>query len=283
MFYISLPFFYENYQFNQFFKEYVTMSRQLKHSKLIADFNIEYSYGAFPWSYWNGGYNTHTGKAVLTTEMKNFFNKLSIPARIDFSNVNLQASDYLDIQGNAIIRTANGMNITYEISIIDFMDYLSNNNLNNKYIISNNAQIIHPFDEDILNAFIQKDSIDLINIGHGLNFDLSLIENKNKIEISIGYCGHCSLNKQLQCSYNEQQNIYNYSGESMYLNCPCENKIVNYYQELINFYKQGIKHFKITTNSSDLNTFNINIIKSFIKPEYWGECINEYYKTIISK
>jgi hypothetical protein len=69
----------------------------------------------------------------------------------------------------------------------------------------------------------------------------------------------------------------------MYLNCPCENKIVNYYQELIDFYKQGVKHFKITTNSSDLNTFNINIIKSFIKPEYWGECINEYYKTIISK
>lgn len=40
-----------------------------KESHLITKFNIEYVHGAFPWSLWNGGVNSHTGEAVLTPEM----------------------------------------------------------------------------------------------------------------------------------------------------------------------------------------------------------------------
>lgn len=283
MFYISLPFFYENYQFNNFFKEYIQIDSSAKESKLIAKFNIEYSYGAFPWSIWNGGYNTHSGPAVLAKEMNEICNISFVPLRIDASNTNLQNTDYYDIHENATLRVINGTNTTYEISIIELMNYISKYNLNNKFIISNNAQILHPFNEVIINTFAEQPVIDLINIGYNLNYDLNLINNKTKLEMSIGYCGNCLQQKQLSCSLNEQTNIYNYSGESNFIKCPCENKVINYYEELLPFYKQGIQHFKIVAGMSDLNMFNINIIKSFVKPEFQGECINGYYKTIIKK
>ena len=58
------------------------------------------------------------------------------------------------------------------------------------------------------------------------------------------------------------------------------NNVSNYYSEILPLYKKGIKHFKITTATSNLNDFNINIIKSFIKPEFQGECIDEYYRSV---
>ena len=141
--------------------------------------------------------------------------------------------------------------------------------------------------------FFNKDILFIMIIPPYFSHSLSQIGNaakqvsqftlKSKLEISIGHCGNCSLKKQLSCSFNEQTNIYNYSGESNFIKCPCENKIINYYKELLPFYKQGIQHFKIIAGTSDLNAFNINIIKSFVKPEFQGECINGYYKTIIKQ
>ena len=121
----------------------------------MAKFNIEYVYGAFPWSLWNGGYNIHVGNAVLSTEMNSLLNWASIPLRIDASNINLIENDYFDIHENATLKAVNGTNTAYEISSTELMDYISEHNLNNKFIISNNAQIIHPFSEQILNIFIE--------------------------------------------------------------------------------------------------------------------------------
>ena len=280
MFYISLPYFYQNYKFNNFFKDYVEKSHSSKNSKLIAKFNIEYFHGAFPWSLWNGGVNSHSGKAVLTPEMELLFQNTLAPIRIDASNINLQPIDYLDLHENAVLKTMNGTNSVYEISLLDIVNHLQNSNLNNKYIISNNAQLIHPFDPDILEAFYQEESICLVNLGYRPIFNLSDITDKTKLEISIGHCDNCSLELYSQCIINENTNIYNYSGESCFINCCHENKITNYYEAILPYYKQGITHFKIMTNCKDLNEFNINIIKSFVKPEYVGECIDEYYRTI---
>ena len=281
MFYISLPYFYQNYKFNNFFKKYIRDSESGKESKLISKFNIEYTHGAFPWSLWNGDINLNAGTAVLTPQMVSFINQTETILRLDASNIYLQENDYLDIHENSTLRIINGTNNVYEISSIDLMNYLQQYNLNNQYIISNNAQILCPFNENILNTFIEQDNIKLINIGYRPVIDLTLIQNKSKLEVSIGYCGNCSMDKCLYCSSIEQQNIYNYSGASLFINCPYENKIIDYYEELLPFYKQGINHFKITANASNLNILNINIIKSFVKPEYQGECIHEYYKYIL--
>ena len=280
MFYISLPYFYQNYKFNNFFKDYVNKSNMSKESRLIAKFNIEYVHGAFPWSLWNGGVNSHTGEAVLTPEMQKLIDTTFTPIRIDASNINLHSLDFLDLHENATLNIMNGTNGIYEISIIDIIDHLSTNNLNNKYIISSNAQCLYPFDENILKTFQDEPSIHLVNLGYNTNLDLSKLD-KSKLEISIGYCGNCDFNTQCQCITAEHNNIYNYSGKSMFMNCSNENKITNYYEALLPFYQQGITHFKLITGFTNLNDFNINIIKSFVKPEYVGECINEYYRISI--
>ena len=282
MFYISLPYFYENFKFNQFFKGYVENSIKSKSDKLVTKFNIEYAYGSFPWSYWNGGINNHQGAAVLARDMQSIIAQTLIPLRIDASNIYIKDTDYYDIHENSILRLVNGTNTIYEISNIGLMEYIEKANLNNKFIVSNSAQLFHEFNSEILNVFQEQDNIEFINIGHNLNYiNFSQIKDKNKIEISIGYCQNCSLGTNLQCINNEQKNIYDFSSCSLFINCPFKYEPVNYYKDIEPYLKQGIRHFKITTGPKNLKDFNINIIKSFVKSEYQGECIDEYYRKIL--
>lgn len=166
------------------------------------------------------------------------------------------------------------------------MKYIKNYNLNNRFIISNNAQLIYPFSTEIVNGFQDREEIELINIGYRPfeqlkdNINFSQINDKNKLEISIGLCQNCSAQRHLECSNNEQRKIYNFSKQSLFLSCPLEYKPINYYKEIEPYLKQGIKHFKLTTSPENLQNFNINIIKSFVKPEYQGECIDGYYRAI---
>ena len=139
--------------------------------------------------------------------------------------------------------------------------------------------------EDLLveaSMFQEQDNIEFINIGYNLNYiNFSQIIDKNKIEISIGYCQNCSLETNLQCINNEQKNIYDFSSCSLFINCPFKYEPVNYYKDIEPYLKQGIRHFKIITGPKNLKDFNINIIKSFVKSEYQGECIDEYYRKIL--
>lgn len=281
MFYISLPYFYENYKFNNFFNHYIIeCNKTCGASKLVDNFAIEYVYGSFPWSIWNGGANSHIGKAILSPDIEYIINIVNTPIRFDASNILLKENDYFDLHENAILRIANGTNNIYEISNFNLMNYISNQYLNNKFIISNNLQNTTDLNEDLINILIDDNSIELINLGYHLEYDIQKINYKNKIELSIGYCGNCSTKQNLICSFQEQQNIYNYSGNSLFINCSSCNKNTNYYNEILPLYKKGIKHFKITTAISNLNDFNINIIKSFVKPEFQGECIDEYYRSV---
>jgi hypothetical protein len=93
----------------------------------------------------------------------------------------------------------------------------------------------------------------------------------------VGGCSNCSNEQQLLCWAKEQNNIYMYSGISTIYNCTKMQKNINYYN-LIKSYLPHIKHFKIMPhyNYLDLTTFNHNLIKSFIKEEFIGECLLEY-------
>lgn len=280
MFYISLPFFYKNQKFNHFFSSYI--SNPLNKHKLVSRFAIEYTYGSFPWSYWNGHINNHQGPAITASEMKRLLLNYEIPLRLDASNVNITQNDYFDIHENSILNIINGTNSVYEISNTDLMSYIAQHNINNKFIISNNANLIYPLNTEIINVFQEQSNIDLINIGYNINNDkinLLNINNLNKIEISIGHCKNCTLDQQEKCALNEQQNIYNFSKVTLFANCPNGYNPNNYFNEIKPYLNQGITHFKIVTKICNLNTFNTNIIKSFIKPEYIGECLDEYYKS----
>lgn len=285
MFYISLPYLCKNYKFNWFFKEYVEYNSKTSNSKLIAPFNIEYVYGSFPWSFWNGGINNHQGKAMLTYEMEKCISESITPIRIEANNIYLQESDYYDIHENAILKVANYHNVSYEISNIGLMEYISKYNLNNRFIIANSAQLINLFNTDIINIFQTRSEIDFINLGYNSieqlkeNIDFSLIDKK-KIEISIGHCQKCSYQQCLNCINTEQKNIYDFSKRTLFNSCPLQYNPNNYYEEIIPFLSQGIQHFKIIPGIKNLEEFNYSIIQSFVKPEYQGECLYEYYRSI---
>lgn len=271
MFYISLPYFYQNKKFNDFFKNYIYNHKE----QLIHYFSIEYCYGAFPWSTWNGGYNTNIGKAVLVPEMEHIFNSTENTIRIDWSNCFLKEEDFYDIHENAVLKLLSNTGGVCEISNIDLMNYIINYDKNIKFIISNNFQLLYPFSNNLIKIFSEQENIDFISIDNLSGLDIDNID-KSKIEIIIKNC-KCENEIFLQCCKNEQINNYDFTKHSNFYNCP-KAKHINYLQEILPYYKQGYTHFKIMPNITNLNDFNINIITSFIKPEYIGECLIEYYR-----
>lgn len=273
MFYISLPFFYQNFKFNNFFKQYLLNNPD----KMIAKFGIEYCYGSFPWSYWAGDINGHKNHAVLYPEMQYIFKMTEVPIRIDWSNCFLNTTDMYDTHENVTLELLKGSNNVCEISDLNLLNYISNLDLNLKFVISNNAQILHPFTEELLNLYSEQDYIDLISVSNISTININN-NNKKKIELIIGGCSKCNSDNQLQCKKLEQASIYEFSGKSIITNCKNSSEFIDYYSEIKEYLSQGFSHFKIVTNSTDLNSFNINIIKTFVKPEYVGDCLIEYYK-----
>lgn len=272
MFYISLPYFYENKKFNDFFKDYI----QDCPDAIIDKFSIEYCYGAFPWSLWNGGINNHKGEAVLMPEMESVFNTTNSAMRIDCSNYLLQPMDYFDIHENAILKLLSNTGGVCEISDLQLMDYVNNFDKNIRFIISNNAQLTHLFSEEILNAFAEQDNIEFITVNNIEAFNTANL-NKKKIELSIGQCLNCSHEQFLTCCQAENNSIYNFSGLSAFHNCAKAIPISNYYLLLKPWYQKGFTHFKIMPPMNLLlEEFNQILITSFIKPEYIGECLIEY-------
>lgn len=274
MFYIRLPYFYQNYKFNTFFKNYITA-----HSESLAmKFSINYCYGAFPWSIWNGGHNVHTEEAVLVPQMQDLFLQTNTPICIDWSNTLLQEQDIYDIHENATLRTLKYTGSACEVSDLAYMNYIQTQDKTLKIIISDKAQVFAPFNESIINTFCEQESIELININSLNGYDISKLSNKAKIEITVGCCSKCPINTQLQCALLEQNNIYNYDGNSIYLNCKNIQKPINYLDAIMPMLHQGITHFKLETSLNNLNEFNLSLLTSFIKPECLGEYLSEYYR-----
>ena len=239
MFYISLPFFYENYIFNNFFKNYIQSNKD----KLIANFSIEYVYGAFPWSYWAGGTNPHTNKAVLVPEMEYVLNHIKSPLRLDCSNCFLNQNDFYDTHMNACLDIIKNTGAAIEISSIDLLKYIQEHDQYAKFIISNYSEIYNDYNEDIINCFITQPEIELLTLNNN-NYKMSVINDLNKIEIIIGGCSTCSHEQQLVCWTKEHNYIYDYSGMSSLYKCSKIPINIDYYAQ-IKSYLPHIKHFKI--------------------------------------
>lgn len=263
MFYISLPYFYQNKKFNQFFSEYVKKNQ----NKLKQPFFIDYCYGSFPWSYWNGGKNNNYGQNILFPEMVSIIKNYNMPICIDWSNCFLSEQDFCDIHEKATIKAS--LDSTYfEISDLMLLKHINKNNLNNKIIFSNSSDILY---KDIsFDNLVQQDYIYLSQ-----NLNTSLIE---KVEINIGGCYNCPIQVQEECTKIEQASIYSFSEQSKKINCIYSYENKNYYDLILPFLKKGYTHFRINTNYYNLNNFNLLLINSFIKEEFIGDCLNEYLK-----
>lgn len=269
--YISLPDFYWNKEFNNFFSVYVNLNKD----KLKTDISIEYFYGSFPWSLWNGGYNSNSGAAVLYDEMQRIFSNLNRPVILDCSNINLTDNDLYDRHMNTILSLADNGSNMIEFSDFKVFDYITNLYSNYHFVLSRGAELFNDFDSDIINLILENDKINLIN----LNLPIENIQNKNKIELMIGNCcQYCSNKQQLDCIYKEQCNQYNFSEYTNYVNCINSIPNFNYLDQIQHYNKMGYTHFKIMPQQdyTKLQYFNLTLIKNFIKEEYQIDCIKEY-------
>lgn len=271
MIYISLPNFYQNMKFYNFFKVYLINNKE----KLVTNCVIDYCYGSFPWCYWNGGHNNHLGKAILSPEMNYIIDCSTNRIRLDCSNLCLKDKDFYDVHQNAALQVLFNTGGICEISNLSLQKYIQSKNPYMKFALSNNYWLVNNFTQTEFDKLYQDESIELINLDNTKS--ITLLDRK-KIELNINSCIFCDSSKKDQCILLEQKNIYNYSDNTSYLNCKNSKMILNYWERIKPLYQEGFSHFKINFNGLSLEQFNSIIIQSFIKPEYIGECLLEYQK-----
>lgn len=244
---------------------FYNISRQQLNNKTVYKknqlfpFNIDSFYGCLPYSLWNGGINSNVGNLFLYEDIEEFQYNFFSPFRIDCSNIYLNNKDFLNTYMNLILSKFADMGNQIEISNLDLYKYINEKyNLNN-FIFSKNADLIYPFDLDIINQFCEKEEIKLISLPFRLNEDFELltkINDKSKIEINIfNKCNNCESRKN--CDIMEQQNQYNFLSSSIFnINCSNYNYNINNNFEILKviepFIDIGITHFKIDSPINEL-------------------------------
>ena len=278
MIYLSLPYFYENQNFNIKFKEFLRDNP--KAQNFSQQCVLESCYGNFPFSFWNGDKNNNfkNFKNVLTKEDINTFitqNLYSI-IKFDFSNIYLTDKDLFDPHLNMILDTNKGLGNFIKISDIKIKDYIEQKYLGYDFILSENFFINNKLTLEEIKSYTQKDSIfyciDLPSLFNKIPKELKKINNKNKITLTIGdRCSLCDFPHWEQCKIKEQLYQINYSIKTIDEN---ENILINYQtlQNEINILTQlGFSYFKIKPFTDNLIIFNDTLIQTFIAPMYQGE------------
>ena len=272
MIFLSLPYMYENLDFNNKLK-----AAQVYHEAFFTKTSIEMCYGSLPFSYWNGDLNNNYSKQPLLEyrQIMEIFESSKIPFCIDCSNINLVAEDLYDVHQNVILDAGHNQGNYIEISDLGVYTFLKDEYSGYDFILSSNADFTHPLTAEIINAFIEQKFFYLINLPNRLKNnieELNKIIDKNKIIIHIGErckCGH--LDKINYCKAQEQLNQINFSNRTMY-NCQYMNTYndnTELYNEIIHFQKLGFSHFRVEAPSLIRNReYQLYLIDNLIKPEY---------------
>lgn len=279
MIYLSLPLLQDNFYFNNALQDFI-----LKFSdKLIMPLQIESVYGAFPYSLWNGGKNSNYGKDLLYRELNDYISKEDSVIRLDCSNVYLNSTDLFDRHQNIILSLLESHGYIIDVADLSIYDYIEKNYKNFNYTLSNNANLIHSLNEELINGFLNNEKFLMVTLNNLNNIDLNKINKKSKIELLVNNtCYNCT--NYFQCVSQEQNNQINFSEKSIFENCSYQENFYNT-KSLINEINQyrllGITHFKIAMpNIKNINQFNRYIISNLIKPEEIEFCISyiESYK-----
>lgn len=276
MIFISLPYMYENLNFNNLLKRY-DKAQQIFQIPI----EIEMCYGSLPFSYWNGDLNNNynIGTLLLHNDIVNIFQNSNIPFCIDCSNNNLTIEDLDDVHQNIILTAGNSCGNYVEISDLSVLQYIKDQYKNYDFILSKNADLINPLTADIINVFLEQNIFYLINLPNRLKTNISELEKiiaKNKIIITIG--NKCKCDNENYCMQQEQLNQINYSGYTMY-NCEYTNNYLNsneLLEEIQYFQKLGFSHFKIDSPPLCKNkNFQLYLIENLVKSKYKIKLINE--------
>lgn len=263
MIYLSLPLMYHNVKINQhLFSVFYYNNRDKENSKenktnyfKIPQLILTSFHGCFPFSIWNGGSNLNikNEKFLLNKDIYNFFVNIKAPIRLDCSNILIQDIDLNNGYQNLILEYGNNGSNFIEISNFGLMEYIKEKYNNYDFILSKNAHYINPFTSDIINTILEQNLFYLIELPNELKNNIELLNNiqqKDKIEITIG--NKCPLNCPNLgiCAQQEQEYQINYSQKTVYDTCEKMNQYTDPNQLIneINYYKKlGFNHFKIDT------------------------------------
>ena len=272
MIYLTLPYMYENYKFNN----YLNNLAQNQVYKFKKEIKIESYFGSFPWSPWTGDINSNSYNQLNYISLFNIINQISNNKTIilDCSNCLLNEKDYFDIYQNLILKLSYETSIYIAISDLQLYKYIKNKYPNYKFILSNKINQFFPLlkESKILQTFLNNNDFLKINIS---NTDIDKISNnKNHFLVTIGECNNCS--NYNKCLKTEQTNQLIFSTQTQFNNCLLYT-FPDYLKEIETCMEKGFNHFKISPikGNNNLLKFNLNLLKNLIKEEYYNECLEE--------
>ena len=245
-----------------------------------------------PFCYLCGGINYSTNYILNYSDLQETAKtRISYLAkRLNFANLNLDTSDLSDEYFNIILQAySNNYSNWIEVSSIPVAMELKENGIPFELIFSQDANILCPFTEEIINTIIEQDLFKLISLPCNTKLDLTKIQNRSKLELTINnMCNNCSNLCQNICLEKENNAIYNYSNVSNFMSC---NRLISYndkksmiisLEDINNIYLPlGIKHYKLNdfpNNENALIDFIFFFVDYFIKKEYQQEILTRLVK-----
>lgn len=278
---IYLPYFFDEFYFNEFFY-YITKTNK---DKLKLPLVVTGAYGNFPYTPANGGFNNNDNYRPLYNDYVSLSDTSSLPIIFDFSNLYLNKYDYDDTVLNLILSLNNSGSNSILLSSMELHEKIKKEYNNNyHFIFSSLINFLYPIDSNVINELTQK--IDYVELPFNfIKDDLKNIKNKKQIIVPIGLEPCSSCKKIKQCIQFENSSCLNFSIKSSFLNC---NKIKNYDDnyliEQIQFFKNlGFSKFKLAISSlkeDRKKQYEDFLIKSFFKNEFHNEILEESEKNI---
>lgn len=287
MIYFSLPSLYNH---NHLLLKICDLNKRLEVLKTPVQFIAINEF--IPYCYLCGGININKDFILNYSDLQNQSEvHISILAkRLNFSNLYLNEKDLTDEYFNILLQFyGNNFSNWIEISNLSIASYLKNNNIPFHLVLSQNADILHPFNPDILNMIIEQDIFKLISLPTYFKYDLKDINNRTKLELTVNnICQNCSISCQQDCIQNEHSLIYNYSNISKFISCPNFLSYNNKDTTLISiediqekYLPLGITHYRLNHFPNIPNAFTDFIfffVKYFIKDEYQFEILSQMIK-----
>lgn len=217
---------------------------------------MEFIYGSFPWSYWNGNINSNYGNVLpMYAEFSDCIHDNMVPICFDFSNANLEKFDFFDRHMNTVLDLFKDNGSYIEITNIEFIDLIKSKYPYYKFILSRNAIL--------LNQDINKNDFEMVQLLPIDNEIMQTMKNKNKYQIVIGL-----KNNYLDLIQDEQLNQISFSAFSNFNNCKSKHHI-DLALEIKKYAEMGYSHFVIDAPSiDDLDNFNNQLCELLFIPEF---------------
>lgn len=282
MIFFTLPYFYENFTINNFL---YSLSRTDEHKfKIPVTFN-QFS-GQFPYCSWNGGINNCKGFLATYQVFNTLYQQAQAPLRLNCANIGLEDFDFEDCMGNAILKANNNSSNLIEISNLEMFDFLKQRYPGYKFIFSKEADLVTPFDENILDALISSNNFELIGIPHRFTKDLDFlrsVKNRSKLEITVNNSCSYKCKDFKECRISEHFFQLDFSQKSIFKSSCIKNN-TNFdnlercipIEDLVKYTNIGINHFTFEIPfSHDFKAFSF-YVQYFIKPEYQYSILTQW-------